>query len=495
MLCSLCCNIEPASSSAKEVPAPRRRPSAGGSAPGGEPAEPTAARRPSQGNVERRPSVDTEAVSDSPQANPQRAPLGQARPDQESGEALPEVKEDDEAVMDRKNKRSSQKFTGKIDLEELAALEAETEKPSPERTPEARKRNNSITSVSSMSLPTGGLRDVVSEVNAMLKGLSQEVAVLGISKPIGAIVLPEKEFEEKNIVVSGAHDAVQARALLSKADIAFSCAKGRKPESPNQDNFFVAHSASFTLCCVADGHGKDGHWASHWAARFMLRLLLEEVENVRGLPSDEAIGKIFDMVHRELVSTAAFQSFDLSLSGTTMSVAVIDRDAKQLLMSWAGDSRIALGRNTRKKSLKVECVGESADHKPQDHDERMRVIASGGEVVLLPGDVPHRIFAKGTDRPGLAMSRAMGDVHAHSVGVIHVPGFLRLQFEPDDLLLCCSDGVWEFLATKQALEMVMGAGRPKVQQAVQTLVKESQELWLSECPDSTDDVSAIAIWL
>lgn len=74
---------------------------------------------------------------------------------------------------------------------------------------------------------------------------------------------------------------------------------------------------------------------------------------------------------------------------------------------------------------------------------------NGGEVLLLPGDpllniiqdqlcslenlvstisihqlayakdVPHRVFAKGKEIPGLAMSRSIGDLAGHMAGVIH----------------------------------------------------------------------------
>jgi serine/threonine protein phosphatase PrpC len=43
-------------------------------------------------------------------------------------------------------------------------------------------------------------------------------------------------------------------------------------------------------------------------------------------------------------------------------------------------------------------------------------------------------------------------------GAIHLrPGIEWLDFQKDDLLLCCSDGVWEFLSNVEALNIVSQA--------------------------------------
>eukprot|EP00437_Effrenium_voratum_P032865 CAMPEP_0181467328 /NCGR_PEP_ID=MMETSP1110-20121109/36923_1 /TAXON_ID=174948 /ORGANISM="Symbiodinium sp., Strain CCMP421" /LENGTH=223 /DNA_ID=CAMNT_0023592153 /DNA_START=302 /DNA_END=970 /DNA_ORIENTATION=- len=219
----------------------------------------------------------------------------------------------------------------------------------------------------------------------------------------------------------------------------------------------------------------------------------------KGLPSADVIREIFETAHQELICAAESQKFEVALSGTTLSVAIVDREKKKLMLAWAGDSRCVLGRPVRRvmgrfASGKAECVGASTDHKPQDPEERARVESCGGEVLLLPGDVPHRVFAKGKEIPGLAMSRSVGDLAGHAAGVIHEPGIEILDFQKEDILLCCSDGVWEFLTNVDALNIIAQAGRKRSAEAVQKLSTESRKQWLAEAEDCCDDISIIAVW-
>jgi len=349
-------------------------------------------------------------------------------------------------------------------------------------------------SVAAVMPGMGELQSLVEDPRKLYEGLAHDACLLGFTKAGGIDAIAEAEFTEKKVEQSGSTSEVAARSRFLKNGVAVSCAKGRKPGTPNQDNFFVAECGHFLISCVADGHGIAGHWASHWTCRFVLRLLMEQIAVSKALPSEAVMTQIFDTVHQEVVCTATSKGYEISLSGTTLSVAVVDREQKKLLLAWAGDSRCVLGRPPRNKG-KIGCVGASEDHKPNDPKEKQRVQASGGEVLLLPGDVPYRIFAKNKEVPGLAMSRSIGDLSGHAVGVSHTPGIKLLDFQKDDLLLCCSDGVWEFLGDADALNIVQQVGRKNAPEAVVKLVSESRALWLAEADDCCDDITVIAVWL
>lgn len=324
----------------------------------------------------------------------------------------------------------------------------------------------------------------------------KELAFFGVSVPNKArgSARIEQKFQDKSCessVGSAALPAARER-LAKEAGIAVLCSKALKPELPNQDNYFFCQAAQFLLCGVADGHGLEGHWVSHWAARFVLRMLLSDPCVVEGkLPENEAIARIFDQTHEALKLAAQAEGFDLVLSGATLTVVLIHRSSRSALLAWVGDSRGVVGRMGAKGA---EIAVATRDHKPQDPGEKRRIVSSGGEVVSYGADLPHRVFVQGQEAPGLAMSRAVGDLLAHSVGVIHSPSFKRFTFEADHCLLCCSDGVWEFIKNSEALKMVAPLGPSRSGEAVKLLVNEAQDRWLHEEQNLTDDITAILVW-
>ena len=69
---------------------------------------------------------------------------------------------------------------------------------------------------------------------------------------------------------------------------------------------------------------------------------------------------------------------------------------------------------------------------------------------------PYRVWIKGKDYPGLAMSRSLGDMQGKSIGVIADPGILEYDLNKSTkYIIACSDGVWEFLNN----EVVMNIGK------------------------------------
>mmetsp|Transcript_73327 Transcript_73327/g.184811 ORF Transcript_73327/g.184811 Transcript_73327/m.184811 type:complete len:478 (-) Transcript_73327:164-1597(-) len=388
----------------------------------------------------------------------------------------------------------------------------------PEATPEP--CSDAVGATASLQASAESLVRDVRSIEGITGAAECEFFYVGVSvsekPPRKALAIIEPVFDEKICESSVAvGDIPQARAkLAAEQGIAIACRKGKKPEQPNQDNYFFCQTKRFRLCCVADGHGEFGHWVSHLAARAMLRLLLLELAGAEGLPQDDVVAQMFDLVHNAIKYDADWEGFDVALSGTTLSVAIIDRKSQQVLVAWTGDSRCVCARATggagsasrpsspssppsptNSSKANVELVAATADHKPQDPEERRRIIGSGGEVVRLQNDLPHRVFCRGKEAPGLAMSRALGDLMAHSVGVMHVPSFRRFVLEADACLLCCSDGVWEFIKNAEAIKPLMALGRARVAEAVNALALEARNRWLREEGGMlTDDITAIAIW-
>jgi len=301
----------------------------------------------------------------------------------------------------------------------------------------------------------------------------------------------DEDFGEKAVVVPPGVDSDGLRRQIAAEGVAAVCRKGKKPMQPNQDNYFVAQTERFRVICVADGHGEHGHWVSHWAARACLRLFLQSVSSSEALPADEVVSRHFHTVHEAIKGKAAEERLGVDLSGTTLSVVVLERGTLQAMVATVGDSRCVVGRQGAKGA---EVVVSTRDHKPQDPDERRRIVGNGGEVVRIHDDMPHRVFVRGMNAPGLAMSRALGDLLAHSVGVSHVPSVTRFAMEAGQMLLLCSDGVWEFIKNAEAVKMAFPLGPARAFEAAAALAAESRSRWLKEEGAVTDDITAVVLW-
>jgi len=181
------------------------------------------------------------------------------------------------------------------------------------------------------------------------------------------------------------------------------------------------------------------------------------------------------------------------MSGTTVTVAY--KCKNKLYCAHAGDSRAIMGVGKDWKSMKA--VELTPDHKCELPAEKARIEKANGVVRRRQGDVPHRVFMKGSYLPGLAMSRSLGDLLAHQVGVSHLPDVREDTIDAESqLLLICSDGVWEFISNERALEiMTKSHGPDQIQEACEVLAAEAWKEWKANEYDVVDDITVIGIYL
>ena len=118
-----------------------------------------------------------------------------------------------------------------------------------------------------------------------------------------------------------------------------------------------------------------------------------------------------------------------------------------------------------------------------------------GEVKLVG---PARVYLKNADYPGLAMSRSIGDLVAHSVGVSAEPEITtrRLNPEEDSILLLASDGLWEFMSTEEALRIALAyyLNGLDPMQACQELIREAVNRW-KQNDTAVDDITCVLVYL
>lgn len=182
------------------------------------------------------------------------------------------------------------------------------------------------------------------------------------------------------------------------------------------------------------------------------------------------------------------------MSGSTANIVLVEEN--DIYCANVGDSRAVLGHVD--ESGNVKAVPLSFDHKPSDSKERNRIEAMNGRVEACRGPYgnpvgPARVWLKGRDIPGLAMSRAFGDGVASSVGVISVPDVThRKRVDGDKFIIVASDGVWEFISSQEAVEManLYQESEP----ACKHLVDEALKRWKKE-ENVVDDITVVVSYL
>ena len=101
------------------------------------------------------------------------------------------------------------------------------------------------------------------------------------------------------------------------------------------------------------------------------------------------------------------------------------------------------------------------DLKPEDPEEYLRIIESGGRVKRLIDDDgnkigPFRVWESDSNTPGLTMTRSLGDKAAKSIGLISTPVIteLRLDLKEDLFIVIASDGIWHCMDNLDVVNFV-----------------------------------------
>lgn len=298
----------------------------------------------------------------------------------------------------------------------------------------------------------------------------------------------QNDFENKRREIHSDTGHFDSASLMSLG-IGYTCKKGLKPESPNQDDFFIIRMDDWSLYGVFDGHGPYGHDVSNYVQRELPNLICSN-PNFHERPT-LALSAAFSQVHRMLEAEGS--GFDCSMSGCTASVILHRKKDNKLYIAHVGDSRCVLGQ---RHGNVVKAIDLTADHKPNSDAEKRRIIAAGGQVKRLEGDIPYRVFLRGRLYPGLAMSRAIGDTIGTQAGVICEPDVREyaLNIERDLFIVLCSDGVWEFLESQEVVDIIHSNGRAAVQHSADVLAEQSWSRWMLE-GDVVDDITAEIIYL
>jgi len=281
--------------------------------------------------------------------------------------------------------------------------------------------------------------------------------------------------------------------------LGFTCRKGLKPEAPNQDSWIILKIEDYSIYGVYDGHGQKGHDVSNFVKDAMPKLIFKD-ERFKGDEMPNMLKDVFKKT-QSLVRTAdRLKKLSAQMSGTTATICIHDHTTKEsvygkITIAHAADSTAVLGKLTETKE--VRGIQLTRDHKPDLKDERARIEKAGGRVVF-DGYANHRIYAKNGRYPGLNMSRCLGDLMGHDdCGITCEPEVKELVLgKEDNVLLLCSDGVWEFTTPQEAVELVSKKDANQAQQAADQLAKEAWDRWIREEGGAVvDDITVVLVYL
>ena len=299
----------------------------------------------------------------------------------------------------------------------------------------------------------------------------------------------------------------------SKTKHAFQTQTGRnetgQTKPNNQDSILICESLfnldNVSIFAVMDGHGANGHFVSDYvknaiATHFTNKdtysneqsptITSELIQYKLSTKKHHAITSFFNNLNHDLQRKA---KFDVHFSGTTC-VCVFQLH-KKIICSNIGDSR-AIVIYCDSKS-KYYCEPLSNDHKPNLPHEKSRIESKGGVVSPCDDekdfeDCIQRVWVKGENFPGIAISRTLGDSVAHSVGVNSHAEIIEKDINGNMCaIVLASDGVWEFLSNDEVTNIVVKYYiRNDPQGAVGEIVKKASDKWKEE-GDAMDDITCI----
>jgi serine/threonine protein phosphatase PrpC len=263
-------------------------------------------------------------------------------------------------------------------------------------------------------------------------------------------------------------------------------------KSPNQDDISVIINPEMVMIAVSDGHGPSGHYCSYIVQQMLPRFVFSSPHYPHDI--SRALNDSFVFAHEALKEIAEKQeTFNVSMSGTTFTLVLHDEKNKKLFISHVGDSRAIIAK---RRDTKIVVKSLTNDHNMNDSKEYTRIMVAEGDIKQADKKGPLRFYCKGTNYPGLAISRSIGDSISKIYGVICKPDISEIDLTSDDLLVViASDGVWEKMSNEEVIEIAQHQGRDNAQQAAKKVVTHSQRLWRAENTLHCDDITCVVYWI
>ena len=277
----------------------------------------------------------------------------------------------------------------------------------------------------------------------------------------------------------------------------------------NQDSYIsktnINGITDFNIFGVLDGHGIQGHLISDFASKFLPNQIINNFEIKLCKDTESIYNKLkeydYQIIKQAYISTDNnLKSYNLDgkESGTTCNLII--HVGEHLICSNVGDSKaiIVFDEENDPNLNFLNVIPLSNDHKPEFYGEKERILMYGGVIRQIKDkfgqDVgPYRVYARGKDYPGIAMSRSIGDYDGKKIGIIAEPDINEYFLGSNTkFFILCSDGVSEFMNN----DMIKEVGKQfylnsNARELCQELISRSIIEWKTH-ETMVDDITAIA---
>ena len=245
---------------------------------------------------------------------------------------------------------------------------------------------------------------------------------------------------------------------------------------------------------VYDGHGIKGKYAANFIKDEIRKELILNQNNIQKFSEKKDVDKYFKKLYNKIQTKFYKNSIDFDLSGScALSILIIKNKCYIINL---GDSRAVIGRiqisptpNTFVENMIFNVTQKvafqmSSDHKPDRYDEKERIEKNGGCIRLDNEEVnqPYRVYSKNDDSPGLAVSRSLGDLLGHTIGVSNIPEISeKILDEMDSFIVIATNGVFNVMTSTEVVGFVFEKGEiyneDNRQKIVEELVQECRYRW------------------
>ena len=293
----------------------------------------------------------------------------------------------------------------------------------------------------------------------------------------------KNKLTEKNVKVEISYNSENCISITEKG---FSLKNDIEKEN-NQDCSLIIENVcgikNYNIYSIMDGHGSNGHLVSNFIKDKIIENftnisyyfkkiksketsnleypenILDIIFNILKKNNFQKIKDFYKTVDESLSSIEV--KFDSNFSGSTC--IILFQLGKKLISCNVGDSRAILIKENK------EIIELSQDQKPDNENEKNRIENMGG-IVSQCNDLyddgkiggPFRIWMKGCDYPGIAMSRSIGDKIAHEIGVISEPEILLFNLDENSkYIIIGSDGIWQYFNSMDILDMIYEENKEK----------------------------------